>query len=137
MKIKFFRNDVKMPQKSHLPDSGLDVFMPDAFDIQPLETVTMPLGFGVSIPEGYVGIFIPRSSIAAKGLICQTSAIDPDYSGELHAIITNCSNTPQHVEVGQRLISLICLPVMNPFLQIVDELPNTERNTNGLGSTGK
>lgn len=138
MKIKFFRKDVKMPAKSHLPDCGLDIFMPEAFDIKPFETVTVGLGFGVAIPEGYCGIIIPRSSVAARGLIIQDSAIDPDYQGELHGIITNCSATTQHVDKGQRLMSLICFPVMNPFLQEVDEFDSSSaRGTDGLGSSGK
>ena len=138
MKFKKFREDVKTPAKSHLPSCGLDIFMPDEFDIMPFETKTVGLGFGVTIPEGWCGILIPRSSIAAKGLIIPHSAIDPDYRGELHGIITNCSNTTQHVSVGQRLMSLVCFPCMNPFLEEVEFFPDeTERGTNGLGSSGK
>lgn len=138
MKIKLFRQDILLPKKQHLPDCGYDIFMPDAFDIEPFETKTVPLGFGVMIPEGYCGILIPRSSIAAKGLIIQDSAIDPDYRGELHGIITNCSNKAQHVDVGQRLMSLVCFPCMNPFFEVVKDWPDeTERADRGLGSTGK
>lgn len=138
MKIKFFNKNVKMPAKSHLPDCGLDIFMPEAFDIKPFETKTVGLGFGVQIPEGYCGIIIPRSSIAAKGLIIQDAAIDPDYQGELHGIITNCSTETQHVDVGQRLMSLICFPVMNPFLQEVEDFNSaSDRGQSGLGSSGK
>lgn len=53
MKFKKFREDVKTPAKSHLPDVGLDLFMPEAFDIEPLETKTIGLGLGVAIPEGF------------------------------------------------------------------------------------
>lgn len=138
MKIKLFREDITLPKKHHLPDCGYDIFMPDSFDIEPLETKTVPLGFGVMIPEGYCGILIPRSSIAAKGLIIQDSAIDPDYRGELHGIITNCSTIRQHVDVGQRLMSLVCFPCMNPFFEIIKNWPDeTERSHNGLGSSGK
>lgn len=138
MKIKLFRKDIILPKKSHLPSCGLDIFMPEAFDIEPFETKTVGLGFGVMIPEGYCGILIPRSSIAAKGLIIQDAAIDPDYRGELHGIITNCSNVKQHVDVNQRLMSLVCFPCMNPFLEQVDEFTDaTDRGTKGLGSSGK
>ena len=102
MKFKKFREDVKTPAKSHLPDVGLDLFMPEAFDIEPLETKTIGLGLGVAIPEGFAGMLVPRSSIAAKGLVIQTSIIDPDYTGEFHVIVTNCSNKTQHIEREQR-----------------------------------
>lgn len=136
MKIKKFVENVKIPAKSHLPDVGLDLFMPEEFNIEPLETKTVGLGIGVAIPEGFAGMLVPRSSIAAKGLIIQTSIIDPDYSGEIHLIVTNCSNTTQHVERDQRLCSLVMFNALNAYIELVDELDNTGRGANGLGSTG-
>lgn len=137
MKIKLFNKNIKLPKKSHLPDVGLDIFLPEAFSIEPLETKTIDLGFGVSIPEGTCGLIIPRSSIAQKGLIIQTSAIDPDYTASIHLIITNCSNNHYDFDVDARLCSLVCVNVINPFLQIVDKLDGFDRNEEGLGSTGK
>lgn len=137
MKIKLFDKSILLPKKSHLPDTGLDCFMPCSFEIKPFETKTVGLGFGVSIPEGFGGILIPRSSIAQKGLIIQTSAIDPDYTGEIHLIITNCSNNTYIIEKHQRVCSLICINVLNPYLTVVDKLDESERGSSGLGSTGK
>lgn len=137
MKIKLFNKDTPLPKKSHLPDAGADLFLPSSFSIDPFETKTIGLGLGVAIPEGFVGMIIPRSSIAEKGLIIQTSAIDTDYTGEIHLIITNCSNKTYSFNKGDRVCSLICLSVLNFYVELVDELPITERNKNGLGSTGK
>ena len=137
MKIKLFRNDVKLPQKSHLPDVGLDCFIPEAFTIQPLETKTIKLGFGGTIPEGFAGMLVPRSSVAEKGLIMQTQVIDPDYTGEYHLIITNCSNNVVSIERNQRICSLVIYSVLNARLEVVDDLGKTDRGENGLGSTGK
>ena len=136
MKIKFFNNHTKMPAKSHLPDSGIDLFMPEEFDIKPLETKTIGLGLGVAIPEGFAGMLIPRSSIADKGLIIQTSAIDPDYVGEIHLIITNCSNNTYHFNKDDRVCSLVCVSILNPYLEVVENFEQTVRGTSGLGSTG-
>ena len=136
MKLKFF-DDVKMPVKSHLPDCGLDLFMPEAFDILPLETKTISLKLAVAIPEGFAGMLVPRSSIAKKGLVIQTSIIDPDYTGEIHLIITNCSNHIYHIDKDDRVCSLVCVSVLNPYLEVVDELPHTDRGLKGLGSSGK
>ena len=136
MKIKLFREDVKLPEKSHLPDVGLDIFQPDDFELQPLETKTVGLGLAVAIPEGFAGMLIPRSSIAEKGLLIQTSIIDPDYIGEIHLIVTNCSNIAQHIKKNDRLCSLVAVSVLNPYLEVVDKLESTTRGTAGLGSTG-
>ena len=137
MKIKLLREDVVLPKKSHLPDVGLDIFMPEDFSIAPLETKTIGLGLAVAIPEGFAGMIIPRSSIAAKGLIIQTSVIDPDYTAEIHLIITNCSKETFEVVKGQRLCSLVMVSVLNAYIETTDNLESTTRGLDGLGSTGK
>ena len=136
MKIKLFKN-VQLPKKSHLPDCGLDCFMPESFELKPLETKTIGLGIGIQVPEGFAGMLVPRSSIAEKGLIIQTSIIDPDYTGEIHLIITNCSNNVVKIEEKQRVCSLVIYNVLNVRLDVVYEFENTERGSHGLGSSGK
>lgn len=136
MKIKLF-NNIQLPKKSHLPDSGLDCFMPESFSLKPLETKTVGLGFGIQVPEGFAGMLVPRSSIAEKGLIVQTSIIDPDYTGEIHLIITNCSNEMIKIEQNQRVCSLVIYNVLNVRLDTVFEFEKTERGNKGLGSSGK
>lgn len=136
MKIKLFK-DVQLPKKSHLPDCGLDCFMPESFELRPFETKTIGLGIGIQVPEGFAGMLVPRSSIAEKGLIIQTSVIDPDYTWEIHLIITNCSNEVVKIEKGQRVCSLIIYSILNARLDVVYEFEETKRGNNGLGSTGK
>lgn len=137
MKIKRYIKSIKMPEKSHLPDVGLDIFLPEDVTIESLETITVGLKLGVAIPEGFAGILVPRSSITEKGLIIQSAVIDPDYSGEIHLIATNCSKNTLHFEKNSRVCSLVLMSVLNPYIEEVDILPNTIRNDKGLGSTGK
>ena len=137
MKIRRLSKDILLPKKSHLPDSGLDIFVPKDFEIRPFETITIGLGLCVAIPEGFAGMLVPRSSIADKGLIVQTAIIDPDYTGEIHLIITNCCEHTQHIEQNQRVCSLVVYSVLNARIEEVKEFEKTERGSNGLGSTGK
>ena len=136
MKVKRFKKTTRMPVKSHLPDVGLDIFTPKEFWIRPLETITVGLELAVSIPEGFAGMLVPRSSITEKGLIIQTAVIDPDYTGEVHLIVTNCSNDVQRIKEGQRICSLVVYSVLNARIEEVEEMTETERNTKGLGSSG-
>jgi dUTP pyrophosphatase len=136
MKVKRFKKTTRMPVKSHLPDVGLDIFTPKEFWLRPLETITIGLELAVSIPEGFAGMLVPRSSITERGMIVQTAVIDPDYTGEIHLIITNCSNNIQHIEEGQRVCSLVVYSVLNARIEEVEEMTETERNTKGLGSSG-
>ena len=137
MKIKLLSDSVKVPVKSHLPDVGLDIFLPEDITLQPLETKTVGLKLSVAIPEGFAGLLVPRSSIAEKGLIIQTSIIDPDYTGEIHLIITNCSLIMQTAKKNDRLCSLVMFNALNAYIEQVDELISTTRGTAGLGSSGK
>jgi dUTP pyrophosphatase len=136
MKVKRFKKTTRMPVKSHLPDVGLDIFTPKEFWLRPLETITIGLELAVSIPEGFAGMLVPRSSITERGMIIQTAVIDPDYTGEIHLIVTNCSNNVQHIEEGQRVCSLVVYSVLNARIEEVEEMTETERNTKGLGSSG-
>ena len=136
MKVKRFKKTTRIPIKSHLPDVGLDIFTPKEFWLRPLETITVGLELAVSIPEGFAGMLVPRSSITERGMIVQTAVIDPDYTGEIHLIITNCSNNVQHIEEGQRVCSLVVYSVLNARIEEVEEMAETERNTKGLGSSG-
>nr|DAG04014.1 MAG TPA: dCTP deaminase dUTPase [Myoviridae sp. ctbEa13] len=137
MKIKLFQKDTKLPVKSHLPDSGFDIFMPCDLKLKALQTKTVGLNIGVMIPEGHAGMLVPRSSIAEKGLLIQTSIIDPDYTGEIHLIVTNCSFKTAKIKKGDRVCSLVAYSVLNPYLEIVEEFQKTDRGAKGLGSTGK
>ena len=137
MKIKLSNSNIKLPIKSHLPDSGLDIFIPETFELSALETKTIDLGFAVAIPEGHAGIIVPRSSISQRGLIIQTAVIDPDYTGNIHLIITNCSKEQIVIEKDTRVCSLVAFSVLNPYIEVVKHLEPTIRGCDGLGSTGK
>lgn len=137
MKIKLFRNDIQLPKKSHLPDVGLDCFLPDDLVVRPFETVTVGLGIGIAVPEAAAGMLVPRSSIAEKGLIIQTAVIDPDYTGEIHLIMTNCSGNTYYLKKNDRVCSLVIYSVLNVRLDITPTFEQTERGGSGLGSTGK
>lgn len=137
MKIRLLKSTTKLPQKSHLPDVGLDIFIPTSFCLQPLETKTIGLELSVQIPEGFAGMLVPRSSISEKGLIIQTAIIDPDYTGEIHLIVTNCSSNVVNIEKDMRVCSLVVYSVLNVRLDVVAEIDCTERGSNGLGSSGK
>lgn len=137
MKIKLLDKG-KFPTKSHKEDIGLDLYLPEKIILTPFETKTIGLKMCVAIPEGFAGMIVPRSSIAKKGLIMQTQIIDPGYQGEIHLIVTNCSNSIQAFDENERLCSLVVYSILNPYLEEVNEFTEiSSRGKNGLGSSGK
>ena len=138
MKIKIidFGYDC-LPHRAHKNDAGADVFIPKKYGrtiIHCNETVTIPLGLGLELPDGYMACVFPRSSWASKGIICELPPIDSGYKGEIHAIVTNHSGNPQLLEPHQKIGQLIIMPIV-----IADFIKETgeERGTNAFGSTGK
>ena len=132
MKIKRFFDDIKMPTRSYEQDVGLDICLPCGLKIKSLETKVVGLGLSVEIPEGFAGLLVPRSSTATKGLIVQTSIIDPGYTGEIHLIVTNCSSECQELYKNQRVCSLVLFNVHYTRIDV----DNLSRQNNGLGSSG-
>mgnify|MGYP000849807089 CR=1 FL=1 len=95
----------------------------------------------VAIPEGYAGLLLPRSGLAARhglGKVNSPGLIDAGYRGELKVILLNTDRTqPFTVEPGMRIGQLVLVELPDIVLEEVAELPPSERGTAGLGSTGR
>lgn len=137
MKICKLTESTITPSKTFALDAGLDIYLPNDISIKPHTTEVVGLKIKVEIPEGFAGMLVPRSSIAAKGISVATSVIDTDYSGEIHAIITNTTNNEITLEHDSRVCSLILISILNSRVDIVDDIQSLYRGKNKLGSSGK
>ena len=102
--------------------------------------VRIPTGLAVAIPEGHVGILAVRSSMGVKHGVTLTNGIgviDSDYRGPLGVGLFNTTREPYTVQSGDRIAQLMIVPVACPALELVEELPETERGEGGFGSTGR
>lgn len=128
-----------LPHRQHPDDAGADVYSIKDYTIAPHSTVKIPLGFGTEIPEGYVGFILPRSSMAARGLVAQSVPVDAGYRGELHAIITNYNDKEERIEMGDRIAQLVIIPVQTWSFKMIDpaEASVTDRGAGAFGSTGR
>ena len=106
MKIKLIDFGVRedwRPYRPHGNDAGADVYMPYDCTLEPGDVEKVPLGFGIEVPDGYAGYVFPRSSMAAKGFVCELPPVDSGYRGEIHAIISNVSSRTQAIKKGARV----------------------------------
>lgn len=100
----------------------------------------IPTGIAAAIPEGYVGIMAVRSSMGIRHGITMANGIgviDSDYRGPMSVGLYNLREEDYVVQPGDRIAQLLVVPVLCPELEIVSELPETERGTGGFGSTGR
>jgi dUTP pyrophosphatase len=135
MKIKVIQfNNYKKPERSHYNDAGADVFAAEKKIIWNTETEKIPLGFGVEIPDGFMGLVLPRSGLSSKGLFTQAAPIDSGYRGEIHAITTNLTGDKYIINKGDKIGQLVIIPII---LADFIEHDLDFRGNNGFGSTGK
>ena len=101
---------------------------------------TVHTGLAVEIPEGYVGLVFPRSSVVNTSLLLSNcvGVIDSDYRGEITAKFYLQGNDGSHAYmVGERCMQLMILPVPTIEWEVADELTETSRGKGGYGSTGR
>lgn len=133
IKYNLFADKKYLPERKHLNDAGGDVRTLKNVMLQPGTTEKLPLGFGIELPSGFAGFVMPRSSWAAKGLSFHLAPIDSGYTGEIHAIVTNTSNSFLQILEGERIGQLVIMPIV--VAQFVDNL-GEERGEGNFGSTG-
>ena len=138
MKIKIIDYGYKkLPTRSHYNDAGADVYVclnnKSPIIIHSHETVSIPLGFGLEIPDGYMACIFPRSGWTNKGIVCELPPIDSGYRGEIHAIVHNGSNDNIYIGNDYKIGQLVVMPVV--IAEFVTELGN-QREDKAFGSTG-
>ena len=113
----------------------------EAVVIAPGARVVVPSGIAIALPSAeYVALLFARSGLAAKGGVCLANGvgvIDSDYRGEVGVALLNTGIDPYTILPGDRIAQLMVVPVVRPALDVMDELPETERGAGGFGSTGR
>jgi dUTP pyrophosphatase len=142
VKIKKVHPDAIIPKYAKEGDAGLDLVATSIISETDTQ-ITYGLGIALEIPEGFVGLVFPRSSIRKTRLQLSNSVgvIDSGYRGELQAtfnkIRTTIENQKNDYKVGDRVCQIMIIPHPTIELNEVNELSNTERGEGGFGSTGK
>ena len=138
-------------------DAGLDLTATGMF--MGTNYIQYETGIAVEIPDGYVGLVFPRSSITkmAAGVSLKNSVgvIDSGYRGEIILRFDvpseshKCdAETFRYItkdgfqeelkipQIGERIGQLIIIPYPTIRLEEVDELSSSDRGNGRFGSTG-
>lgn len=96
------------------------------------------IGIAVEIPEGFVGLLLPRSSSPDRNIAFGHSVgiIDADYRGEILVRYVNYCHEAQYYRPGDKCAQLVIVPQPKFDLVEVDELSETLRGQGGFGSSG-
>ena len=146
VKIKKLHEDAVIPAYAKEGDAGLD-FTAVNISKDNVGNITYHTGLAVAIPDGYVGLLFPRSSISKKQqfLTNCVGVIDSGYRGEIMAKFKPVMGSYETIlelfesneyEIGDRVVQLLIIPYPQIELEEVEELSSSERGHNGFGSTG-
>lgn len=101
----------------------------------------VPTGVAMAIPEGFAGLVLPRSGLAARhGVTCLNAPglIDSGYRGEIQVVLLNTDAESSYtVERGDRIAQLLVVPATTVSYLAVADLEPSERGRGGLGHTGR
>jgi dUTP pyrophosphatase len=128
------------PVRKHEGDAGLDLHASEAAHLDPGARGSVGTGIAVAIPDGYAGLVVPRSGLAADHgitLVNTPGLIDAGYRGELRVLLLNTDRDKSFkVTPGDRIAQLVLVKVESPEPAEVGELSETTRGEGGFGSTG-
>lgn len=129
----------ELPRYAHDGDAGFDLCIAEDVRLEPNASAVCGLGFACEIPSGCVGLVFPRSGLGAHyGVTLRNSVgvIDSGYRGEVCAPLVNLSCDTVFLPKGSRVCQMVVVPFVPCDLVKVASLTDTERGTDGFGSTG-
>ena len=137
IKIKKLNELAVIPKYAKQGDAGMDLTCVD-WGITERYT-EYDTGLSMEIPEGYVGLLFPRSSISKTNLILANcvGVVDSGYRGPIKLRFKEIAGPPGgRYKTGDRVGQIIIMPVPAFEFDEVEELTNTDRGEGGFGSTG-
>lgn len=135
MKIKLDK-DAVLPLRSYPQDAGLDLYSREEKIILPGESAVFDTGVHVELPEGTFGKLESKSGLHIRfDIICAGGTIDSGYVGSIKVKLYNMGHREYMVRKGQKIVQMVIIPCLQPEMEIVDKLDETERGNNGFGST--
>lgn len=143
VRFKKLSDKAKTPVRAHETDAGYDLSC-SSITTEVGEDAKLVIVYhtdiAVEIPEGYVGLLFPRSSIFKKSLTLTNSVgvIDSGYRGEIIAKFkTNTDVVPSVYKEGERFAQLIIMPYSQVEFEEVESLSEADRGTDSFGSTNE
>ena len=138
IKIKLLGENSKIPKKAHKADAGFDLTAASKDVNTYSNIISYGTGISINIPEGFVGLIYPRSSIYKKdlSLVNSVGVIDAGYRGEIGVVLKNLGEEEMAIEKNMRIAQMLIQPVVSAAITEADSLDDTARGEGGFGSTG-
>lgn len=158
VKIKLLNDKAKLPSVSE-GNVGYDIYSTENIILECNSVTKISTGLSFCSDMGYtilntddedgktIGV-VPffkiegRSGMSLKGVFPVGGIIDPSYRGEIGVVLVNLSGKKYEISEGDRIAQLVCYHTLSPLdnSQVIfvtsNDIKQSDRNTNGFGSTG-
>ena len=144
MKVKFLKlvDTAVTPSYAKPGDAGMDITAIAHKINTEHNFIEYHTGLAFEVPEGYVGLLFPRSSVSKKDLSLANcvGVVDSGYRGEITFRYKFDSDSyfanVKRYQDGDRVGQLVILPYPEIELEEVNHLTTSSRGIGGYGSTG-
>jgi dUTP pyrophosphatase len=135
------QTDIPLPNYATGGSAGMDICAAVEKDVEmlPGETLLIPTGFIIELPEGHEAQVRPRSGLAIKhtiGILNSPGTIDSDYRGEVKIILTNFGKKPYIIRRGDRIAQMVIAKYERVQWEETTSLAESARGEGGFGHTG-
>ncbi len=139
LKIKMLHPDAITPTYAKEGDSGMDIAVIEDVVLYQHQQVMCKTGIAVELPPGYEIQVRSRSGLARKegiAVLNSPGTVDNGYRGEIGIVLIKHTKGNRTIRKGEHVAQLVIAPVEQATIEVVEELTETERGTDGFGSTG-
>jgi len=133
-------NDIGKRVETIIYTSAGEVYVYDVDDIiiPPRGRAFVQTGLTVKVPDGYYGRLAPRSGLAKNfGIEVGAGVVDSSYRGLVGVVIYNHGFYPYTMKHGDKICQLITEKINQNRYEQVDSLDETDRGSDGFGSSGR
>jgi dUTP pyrophosphatase len=137
VKFKKLHPNAVTPKYSKQGDAGMDLTVTSIFS-ETEKDITYGFGIAIGIPQGFVGLVFPRSSVRNYDLSLTNcvGVIDSGYRGEIQSTFKKMHGGEQMYKIGDRAGQIMIIAYPNIDFVETNNLSDTERGSGGFGSTG-
>ncbi len=135
LKVRKLDEKAVVPRYARPGDAGMDVVAVSKKIGE--KFIEYGIGLSFEVPDGYVMLIFPRSSVSKTDLTMANcvGVLDSGYRGEL--LIRFRSSGDETYCVGDRVAQIVVLPIPSVEIEETESLTETSRGDGGFGSTGK
>lgn len=128
-----------MPERAHKTDAGYDLFLPEgkATILPAGESVVIDTGVHIELPPGKCAVIISKSGLYLNKGISSTGLVDEGFTGSIKVGLQNHSKDAYFLYPRDKIAQFVIMDYNDEDLVEVNKLAETERGSNGYGSTGR